>query len=172
MEQTAADIVSAIDAGLKFTMNLSIPKVTQPVVPSFKTQAMWDLRTAGSMTNSGFYPFELNDTTNLSSWKNKHALIARNQTNNDLSVSSVDMAGLTALMAKKIDIKYDDGMPYTGNIISGQNQSQFSKGTGCTTSTTIATTTTPTAAAATNYITSNTSDLTFGCIVAWKLDIV
>jgi hypothetical protein len=47
--------------------------------------------------NSGFYPFQLSDTTNFSSWKTKHILIARNQTNNDLTVLSFDMAGLLPL---------------------------------------------------------------------------
>ncbi len=155
-------------------VSLSIPTATNPQVPSFDTQAMWDLRTVGSMSGSGFYPFELNDTTNLSSWKNKHILIARNSVNtSDLIDTSATntMAALPTFIAKKIDIKYDDGMPYTGNIISGQNISKMGSGTGCTTSTTISAAA-PTAAATINYIASGTSDLTNGCVVAWKLDAV
>ena len=155
-------------------VSLSIPTATNPQVPSLETQAMWDLRTVGSMASPGFYPFELNDTANFSSWKNKHILIARNSINtNDLIDTSATntMAALPAFMAKKIDIKYDDGMPYTGNIISGQNISKMGSGTGCTTSTTISTAT-PTATSTTNYIASGTSDLTNGCVVAWKLDVV
>ncbi len=155
-------------------VSLSIPTATNPQVPSFDTQAMWDLRTVGSMSGSGFYPFELNDTANLSSWKNKHILIARNSVNtNDLTDTSATntMAALPAFIAKKLDIKYDDGMPYTGNIISGQNISTMGSGTGCTTSTTISTAA-PTATSTINYIASGTNDLTNGCTVAWKLDVV
>ncbi len=155
-------------------VSLSIPTATNPQVPSLETQAMWDLRTVGSMSGSGFYPFELNDTANLSSWKNKHILIARNSVNtNDLTDTSATntMAALPAFIAKKLDIKYDDGMPYTGNIISGQNISTMGSGTGCTTSTTISTAA-PTATSTINYIASGTNDLTNGCTVAWKLDVV
>jgi hypothetical protein len=166
--------VLSLNTEMNNTISLSIPTATNPQVPSFDTQAMWDLRTVGSMSGSGFYPFELNDTANLSSWKNKHILIARNSVNtNDLTDTSATntMAALPTFIAKKIDIKYDDGMPYTGNIISGQNISKMSSGTGCTTSTTISTDA-PTAAATINYIASGTSDLTNGCVVAWKLDAV
>ena len=163
-----------LNTAIQNTISLSIPTATNPQVPSFETQAMWDLRTVGSMASPGFYPFELNDAANFSSWKNKHILIARNSVNtNDLIDTSTTntMAALPAFIAKKIDIKYDDGMPYTGNIISGQNISKMGSGTGCTTSTTISTAT-PTATSTTNYIASGTSDLTNGCVVAWKIDVV
>lgn len=129
---------------------------------------MWELRTVGSMGTAGFYPYELNDTTNMKNYTGLNLLIARNTFGFSINDTANDLAGFSASIAKKIDAKYDDGMPYTGDIIAGQNIGKFGTGKGCTTSTTI-TTSSPAVSISVNYVGSNNKDLSTGCVLAWVL---
>ena len=153
--------------------NYYLPQIiangTRIISDNFSTSMMFDARTVGINGTAGFYPFELNDTQNMKSWQNNTILIARNLSTNDISTTD-DLAGLPSYIAKKLDIKFDDGMPYTGDIISGQNISKMGSGTGCTTSTAISTTATPPfVLPSVSYITSKTDNLTDGCVTVWKM---
>ena len=160
-------------------ISLTIKKATQPSLPSsLKTQAMWDLRTAGSNGTSGFYPFELLDTTNLSQYKNQQVLIARDNSTNDITINTVAMPALNAQISRKLDIKFDDGKPYTGNIIAGQSAINKTLGTSCTTTSLATSLAAPiitatqwqsSAVSTANYINTNSTNLANGCVLGWLI---
>ncbi len=155
-------------------ISLTIKTATQPSLPSsLKTQAMWDLRTAGSNGTSGFYPFELLDTTNLSQYKNQQVLIARDNSTNDITINTAAMPALNAQISQKIDIKFDDGKPYTGNIIAGQSAINTIAGTSCTTTSLATPITTAqwqaSAVSTANYINTNSTNLANGCVLGWLI---
>ncbi len=155
-------------------ISLTIKTATQPSLPSpLEKQAMWDLRAAGSNGTSGFYPFELLDTTNLSRYKNQQVLIARDNSANDITINTAAMPALNAKISQKIDIKFDDGKPYTGNIIAGQSAINTIAGTSCTTTSLAAPISTAqwqaSAVSTANYINTNSTNLANGCVLGWLI---
>jgi hypothetical protein len=132
---------------------------------------MWDMRTVGSMTATGFYPFE---AKNIPSAQSKLLFIARDLSKNyigaelagnNTTATTADMPAFTSIFALKLDTKYDDGKPYSGNIIAGQNISNntAATGKGCTTMTTTFASMTATDLTATY---NNTNNLLTGCVSA------
>jgi hypothetical protein len=113
---------------------LSIKGETNPVI---NKDAMWDMRTSTITTQA--YPKE---ASNLPYLIGKQMLIARNTSTNNINSTDIDgnvipvandnMAGFDASFSKKLDAKFDDGKPYTGNIIAGKNVADLANTSGCT----------------------------------------
>jgi prepilin-type N-terminal cleavage/methylation domain-containing protein len=144
---------------------------TNPLVNALKNYAMWDMRTVGSMTATGFYPFE---AKNIPAVQSKLLFIARDLSTNYIGAEltgantatvTADIPAFSSAFALKLDQKYDDGKPYSGNIIAGQNISDntAANGKGCTNMTTAFASMTATDLTA-SY--NSTTNLTNGCIVA------
>ena len=150
---------------------LTIRTATNPVIKPLQNQAMWDIRTVGSGAATGFYPFE---AKNIPAVKNKLLFIARDLSTNYIGAEltgpntapvTADMPAFSSSFALKLDQKFDDGKPYSGNIIAGQNISDntATTGKGCTTMTTSF------GAMSANDLTANynsTTNLATGCVVA------
>ena len=116
---------------------MSVNSATNPIVSSTLKSSMWDSITV-SQTNKT-YPYE---ASNLSKMLGKQLLISRNTSTNNINSTDIDgvpikpendkMAGFSANVSRKIDIKFDDGKPYTGNIIAGKNVADLTNIKGCT----------------------------------------
>ncbi len=141
---------------------------TNPLIPG-NLLSLWELHSVGSKSPMGFYPYELNDLTNMSQYQSKLLLIARANSSSNINNIINDMSGFSAYIAKKIDTKYDNGMPYSGNIIGGQNVSQMGLGTGCTKATNVSINIMAgSLQVGTSYVNSNKNNLdSTGCVVGW-----
>ncbi len=121
----------------------SIATATQPQIPGFSHSSMWDLRTISSIAGKETYPYEAT-TAEMSKYNTKTLMLIRNNSTNNIDSTDIgnaaispannNMAGLSASSAQKFDLKFDDGKPYTGKIISGKNVSQMGNNSGCTNS--------------------------------------
>ena len=159
-------------SALNLLITNTLQNQTNPVIKPLQNQAMWDIRTVGSGAASGFYPFE---SAKIPSAQNKLLFIARDVSTNYIGaeLTGTNTAAVTANMpafssafALRLDQKFDDGKPYSGNIIAGQNISDNTatiKGKGCTTMTTSF------ASMAAGDLTAaynNTGNLATGCVLA------
>ncbi len=116
---------------------MSVNSATNPIVSSTLSSSMWDSITV-SQTNKT-YPYE---ASNLSGILGKQLLISRNTSTNNINSTNIDgvaiapendkMAGFSASFSRKMDTKFDDGKPYTGNIIAGKNVADLANIKGCT----------------------------------------
>lgn len=151
-------------------ISLAIQTATNPLVNALKNYAMWDIRTVGSMSATGFYPFEAGK---IPAAQNKLLFIARDLSINYIGaeLTGVNTAAVTAdipafssAFTLKLDQKFDDGKPYSGNIIAGQNISNntAANGKGCTNMTTAFASMTATDLTA-SY--NKTINLANGCVV-------
>ncbi len=152
-------------------ISLTIQTATNPLIKPLQKQAMWDIRTVGSGAATGFYPFE---AKNIPAVQNKLLFIARDLSTNYIGAEltgantasvTADIPAFSSAFALKLDQKYDDGKPYSGNIIAGQNISNntAANGKGCTTMTASFSAMTATDLTA-NY--NKTTNLANGCVVA------
>jgi prepilin-type N-terminal cleavage/methylation domain-containing protein len=159
--------VQLLTVGIIAAISKSLFSETQPFIASFKMQAMWDIRTITATTQT--YPYE---AAYLPQTTGKMMLIARNSstnninstdnTNTAIAPANDNMAGFDANFAGKLDRKFDDGMPYTGNIIAGKNVADLANTNGCTN------TNMTNFAAVTNNLTAgynNSKDIRNGCVV-------
>ncbi len=121
----------------------------------FSSKAAWDIRLdtppgPGNMgsNSSPFIPYTGSDTNsagfsspfefswfNTTSFSSKNYLLLRNA--NTIVGATGDMSAfgsivnsnlkysISASLARKVDIKFDDGLPYTGNIMSGVTVAHF-----------------------------------------------
>lgn len=153
------------------TISSTIQTATNPLIKPLQKQAMWDIRTVGSGVATGFYPFE---AKNIPAVQNKLLFIARDLSTNYIGAEltgantasvTADIPAFSSAFALKLDQKYDDGKPYSGNIIAGQNISNntAANGKGCTTMTASFSAMTATDLTA-NY--NKTTNLANGCVVA------
>ena len=116
---------------------MSVNSATNPIVSSTLNSSMWDSITV-SQTNKT-YPYE---ASSLSEILGKQLLISRNTSTNNINSTNIDgvaiapendkMAGFSASFSRKMDTKFDDGKPYTGNIIAGKNVADLANIKGCT----------------------------------------
>ena len=119
-------------------LKMSINTATNPSISDTSNSAMWDLRTVNSTTQT--YPYE---ASNLPVIVGKKLLIARNASTNNIDSTDFNniaiapandkLAGFSASFSQKLDTKFDDGKPYTGNIIAGKNVADLANTSGCTT---------------------------------------
>jgi hypothetical protein len=128
---------------------------TRPKISGI-TNVMWDMITVNSTIVQ--YPLE---ASQLPDKQSKIMLIMRNSST-DLLTTTNAMAGLTPTNAKK----FDDGMPYTGNVIAGKNSAQMNTTTGCT-NVALATPANVTSNLGAQYLTSNV--LANGCNVSVEI---
>ncbi len=152
-------------------ISLAIQTATNPLIKPLQNKAMWDIRTVGSGAATGFYPFE---AKNIPAVQSKLLFIARDLSTNYIGAEltgantasvTADIPAFSSDFALKLDQKYDDGKPYSGNIIAGQNISDntAATGKGCTNMTTAFASMTATDLTA-NY--NKTTNLANGCVVA------
>jgi hypothetical protein len=137
--------VTATEAflGSSSTVNGNIPYA------KFSRQAAWDYRLVtpalnATTTNSLTYPI-VNGLLagSLASWAGFHQLTLRDSSATSMAGTTTAPIGdivsttgttagnfatypMSANLAQKLDLKFDDGMPYSGNISSGRNVAQAS----------------------------------------------
>lgn len=146
----------------------SIATATEPTVPGFPYSAIWDMRTVnGSSSETPFYPYE---AAYVPTFNNKTAFMIRSSLNNisltDTSSGNA-MSAISPTFALKMDVKYDDGLPYSGRIIGGKNYYQMNSNTSCNNASGTTWASVISTPSATQYINSNS--IPNGCIVGITL---
>jgi len=127
-------------------MTGSVVNVNIPVA-KFSKQAAWDYRTIQVNTGTNVLgvtvPYSVSygslvATNPMSAWSGKNALVLRDSnvtalgentplatigdiTSNSASATTQAKYAVSATLASKLDLKFDDGMPFSGNIASGRN---------------------------------------------------
>ena len=119
------------------TLTDSIAGINLPIA-KFSKLAAWDFRLFPPNTQAREFisdmatiPFEFNGLDN-GGWANKNVLLLRQatksagQTGNIANYytqpqDSTQTYGISAYLTQKLDLKFDDGKPYSGNIMAGLN---------------------------------------------------
>lgn len=130
--------------------------VTNPATSAFQTQAMWALMSMNSSVVTA--PYEASQLPGL---QGKMMFVARSSSTNASNDASNPMAAFSANFTNKYDTKFDDGMPWTGNVIAGKNVADMNNTTGCV-STALSSWANVNSNLTANYI-SNGNKLSTGC---------
>ena len=148
LELQAAGYLSALTGPATPTalnMTGSVVGVNIPYA-KFSKQAAWDYRTINATTTTNVLgvtlPYSVSygstSTNAMNLWSGKNAFVVRDSnytaigantplatigdiTSNSASSSTQATYAVSAILASKLDTKFDDGMPFSGNIASGRN---------------------------------------------------
>ena len=146
LELQASGYLAGLSAPTALNMTGSVVNVNIPGA-KFSKQAAWDFRTIQSTTGTNVlgitlpYSVAYGSTSTLStlrSWAGKGVLVLRDSnvtligantplatigdiTSNSATAATQATYAVSALLASKLDTKFDDGLPFSGNIASGRN---------------------------------------------------
>jgi len=169
------------------TLTDSIANSNIPLA-QFSKLASWDFRlatdgTASTPPHGGYvFPIEAGLTGgSLANIANKHMLVLRAailiSNGPDIALTTLTSASvlsiLPANLTKKLDSKFDDGLPYFGRIVAGKNPGQLASSSSCTniafaSALPMSITDSANITNAVSYISSNNTGIN-GCIVAYIL---
>ncbi len=153
----------------------------------FNKIGAWDFRyipSGGFITVSDSYAFP-QELAYISSSINRHQLTlvgANTATGNNYdlyqnsgvacsagSCDSIQKYGLTASVTQKLDSKFDDGLPYAGNIVGGRNAAEWSNNKiSCNN---VVTPATVNANMTSSVLYLNSNSIPDGCLVSFMVDL-
>ncbi len=85
------------------------------------------------------------------------------------SCDSIQKYGLTASVTQKLDSKFDDGLPYAGNIVGGRNAAEW--GNSKTSCNNVVTPSTINANITSSVLYLNSNSILNGCLVSFMVDL-
>jgi prepilin-type N-terminal cleavage/methylation domain-containing protein len=192
LELQAAGYISGLIMATNANEAVLSSSVVNANIPyaKFSRQAAWDYRlvtpVAITATTSLLTIPRANGIGSLASWAGFHQLTLRDSLATsvagtttvpigDITTASTSPATypLSAVLAQKLDLKFDDGLPYSGNISGGRNFTDSAVATAFTAATAPCTTliTAGSEATAANVTATvaynNSNNINLGCIVSY-----
>ena len=195
LELQAAGYISGLTMVTSASETVLSSSVVNANIPyaKFSKQAAWDYRLVtpalvAAVANSITIP-RANGIGSLASWSGSHQLTLRDSLATTITTASATPVGdivststaapatypMSAVLAQKLDLKFDDGLPYSGNISGGRNLTDSAVATALTVATAPCTTlvTTGSEATAANVTASvaynNSNNINLGCIVSYLI---
>ena len=196
--QAAGYLTGLIAPATPSALNMtgSVVGVNIPVA-KFSKQAAWDYRTIQTATTTNVFgvtiPYSisygsLTAGNPIAAWSGRNALVLRDSnvialgsTNTPIlplgDITSISTTAaqatyaISATLAQKLDLKFDDGMPFSGNIASGRNLTDAAATTAVAChSLAVTAENATTGAGITGNVTYQTSNnITAGCLVAYVI---
>ena len=140
LELQAAGYISGLTMATNATDAVLSSSVVNANIPyaKFSRQAAWDYRLVTPVAITATTPLltipRANGIGSLASWAGSHQLTLRDSLATSVAGTTLAPAGdittastvpatypMSAVLAQKLDLKFDDGLPYSGNISGGRN---------------------------------------------------
>jgi len=191
LELQAAGYISGLTMATNATELVLASSVVNANIPyaKFSRQAAWDYRLVtpvlvAAVANSTTIP-RANGIGSLASWSGSHQLTLRDSLATSVAGTSIAPAGdivststapatypMSSVLAQKLDLKFDDGLPYSGNISGGRNLTDSALATFTTVATAPCTALLSKAESDSTGITAsvaynNSNNINLGCIVSY-----